>query len=89
MGDFEALIIFVWAIITLYCQCACFADEKYRYTRVGTNEIMDRIAFGVSGGTAMIIGCIINFSIGDRTAGLVCLGIGLVLHFLLIFCCDD
>lgn len=81
--------ILVWAIITLYSYGCMLFDEQYRYTRVGTDELMDRIAIGVSGGTAMIIGCIINFSIGDRTAGLVCLGIGLVLHFLLIFCCDD
>lgn len=77
--------ILVWAIITLYSYGCMLFDEQYRYTR----ELMDRIAIGVSGGTAMIIGCIINFSIGERTAGLVCIGIGLVLHFLLIFCCDD
>ena len=89
MEGLLALAIIVWAISTLYFQGCLLFDEQYRYTRVGTDEIMDRIAVGVSGGTAMIIGCIINFSIGDRTAGLVCLGIGLFLHFLLIFCCDD
>lgn len=88
MEDFWVGVIIVWAIITLYFQGHMFFAEECR-ARVGTNKLMDRIAIGTSGGTAMIIGFIINDSIGERTAGLVCIGIGLVLHFLLIFCCDD